>query len=383
MKKILHIFDRLKEAFKVNVQNKKIYKQQILLAVINTIATLVFLGMIYSLFLRLRSSGYNFGIFTFSDLISGIVATILIVITLGLIQVFFEAGLFQMYYKAVYSGETNNNDFFEGTKKYFWKFFGVNIIKLLMWVFLIPIYLILGIITLGAGFILIPIVIEIFLAMWKVSLVVDECGIISAFTRSVKFAGKNFVPFMLFIFLMLAFTAPVKQNNGINVASDIQKVIKNFEEKANQNRNQIQPDKDMINPNEDVINPLELNTQSQINFDKDISDIFNENKINEGIQTPSLDLQQPDYKPLDDGVTSKISQFFGKNFHDNLIDVLNKASGIINIVLVALISLMTVGTFISSLVKMILMVFFMLAMFVIYKEGFIEKTSESEEVLQA
>jgi len=381
MEKVLLIFDRLKEAFNINVQNKKIYKSQIMLAIVNAAAIFVLFSILFSYYLRLESREFNFSIFTISDLISVLVSVFLVYILFALILVFFEAGLFHMYYKAVYSGTADNSDFFEGTRKYFWKFFGVNILTTLMWVVIIPVYLILGFISMGAGFVLVPILITIFLSMWKVSLVVNGDGLISAFKSSIKFAGKNFVPFMIFILLMLAFTAPVRQNSGIDYISNIGQ---KFQQKQKEFKNTPDMQDESIMNLKDNVDLEGLNAKTNLNLEKEMSDIFNENKLQEGVEASDFDLKYPDIGiPSADNELSKFTKLFGDDFSKTISDALSKASGLIKIIILAAISLITLGTFFSLLIKMFFQVFFMLAMFVIYKKGFKKETSESVEVAQA
>ncbi|MGE5474304.1 MAG: hypothetical protein ACM3UU_08805 [Ignavibacteriales bacterium] len=374
MGKVLLIFDRLKQAFNLNVYNKKIYRPQIILAIINTIATLILLSILYLFYLRLESSGYNFGIFTIYDLFSGIAALMLIGITIGLVLVFFEAGLFQMYRNAVYSGETSREDFFQGAKRYFWKFFWVNILTTLMWIVFIPFYLILGIITIGAGFTLVPIMVNIFLSMWKVSIVSDECGIISAFKNSIKFAGKNFVPLMFFILLMMAFTAPIRQGGG-----DGLRAVQNFQNSRNENSNSpiIPEDNKLINPGQSNINSEQLNLNQSIDFNKDISNLMEQNALEE----PKIDLQDSKIEIPNDAQFNNNLPPMIEDLFPNLTLMMSKLSGMIKIILISAISIITIGTLISSLIKMLFAVFFMLAMFVIYKEGFVIPTNESVEVV--
>lgn len=381
MEKVLLVFDRLKQAFNVNVQNKKIYKMQIILAVLNTIATLILLGILYSFFSRLDRSGYNFSIFTISDLFSGIAAVIIIGIVIGLILMFFEAGLFQMYYNAVYLGETNNKDFFLGAKRYFWKFFGVNILTILMWTIFIPFYLILGLLSLGAGFTLVPIAVNIFLIMWKVSIVTDECGIICAFKNSIKFAGRNFLPLMVFVLLMMAFTAPIKPSSGGSGGSDFLRVVQNFQKLKNENgKKPADIENNLLNPSKSLINPEQLSTDSSIDYNRDISDLMNQDNLGNALGEPNINLENPYIKIPNDAQAKSFSPF-GGNFFANISENIAKISGIIKIIILAVISIITIGTLVSSVIKMFFVVFFMLAMFVIYKEGFIKTANESVEVV--
>jgi len=383
MEKVLLVFDRMKQAFNVNVENKKIYRIQIMLAIINTITTTAFFGILYSYYLRFESSGFNLAILKFTDLVPILTTMFFVFIVFLLVLIIFEAGLFHMYYKAVYFGTVNNIDFAEGVRKYFSKFFWVSFLTSIFWIILIPVYLIAGLFTFGAGFLIIPIIITTFLSMWKVSLVVDECGIFSALRNSFSFAGRNFVPYIFFILLMLAFTAPVKQNNFGNIISFVQDLTEKNKQKQDNNELPNILDKS-IRELKDTDYLEEADNQPDLNVEKSLSDILKGNKIGDEIRTSDNSIKMDDVTKLMGEVEAdKLPKLFGEDFMNNVSRVLKEASGAIKMILITLILVIAVGTFISSFIKMFFQIFFMLAMFVIYKKGFAKEVVESGEVMQS
>lgn len=384
MRKILFIFERLKEAFNANLQNKKIYKPQIILALINSIVIIIPFGILYSYFLKLESSGFNFEIFKFSDLISALFIFGLAGVIFAITLVYFEAGLFQMYYKAAYSGTTDNNDFIEGTRKNFLKFIGINILTALMWIIIIPIYIIVGLITLGAGFILLPIVIQVFISMWKVSMVANGSGIIASFKSSVKFGAQNFVPLLVFILLMTVFISPLRQNNGVNVISDINQYVQKYQQKQEQNKESPYiPEQGIMNP-EDISYSESINAEPDFDVGNNISDIINNSQLGKDIETQDslFDLKNPATTPQQNQIDN-ILRLFGEDFLKNISTALDKSSGLIKAILLTIISVIALSTFISLLVRMLFKVFFNLGLFLIYKNGFKKQEAESGEVVQS
>jgi len=383
MEKILLVFDRMKQAFNVNVQNKKIYGIQIMLALISTITTAAFFGILYSYYLQLESSGFNLAILKFNDLISTLTTMFLIFIALLIVLIIFEAGLYHMYFRAVYSGTANNIDFAIGIRKYFTKFFWINFLTTIFWIVSVPLYLIAGLFTLGAGFIVIPIIITAFLSMWKVSLVVDGCGMFSALRNSFRFAGRNFVPYIFFILLMLAFTAPVRQNNFGNVISSIQDLTEKNKQKQDNNKLPNTLEKS-ITESKDTNYLEELNNQPDLDVEKQLSDILKGNKIEDEIEASNNPIKMDDAKKLmDEATLDQLPKLFEEDFMNNVPPVFKEASGAIKIILIIFISVIVVGVFLSSFIKMFFQVFFMLAMFVIYKKGFTKEVVESGEVMQS
>ncbi len=193
MDRIYNIFDYFKEAFHINRENKIIYRPQFIFIGIRLL-------MIIGMGLWVYSWVDNFNIYSFNNkdvlffILPYVITLVFLLIGYGILSVIVEAGLYNMYKKAVMLGKCEKSDFSEGVKKYFFKFFLGNILIALAWLIASPVYLITGAVTLSIGFTLIPLFVDIFLTMWKVSLVMNDSKIFDAFKDSIKFAKLNFFP---------------------------------------------------------------------------------------------------------------------------------------------------------------------------------------------
>jgi len=117
-----------------------------------------------------------------------------------------EAGLFNMYKSCILNGDIESGTFKEGVKKYFLKFILADILMILAWVLLFIPYVIVGVVTLMAGFVMIPIVIAIFTTMWKVSMVMEDAKIFEGLKKSFRFAKLNFMPLGALVIFQNAFS---------------------------------------------------------------------------------------------------------------------------------------------------------------------------------
>jgi hypothetical protein len=196
LNKLVLIFDYFKEAFHINKKNKSLYMPQIALIAVKVFITL-FIGIgVYN--------WVNIGEITSlnamrSDEILSFVLNqgyklLAIILVYTLLSVGVESGLLNMYKKAVTQGYVEAGDFKEGLSKYFFKLLLGEILIVLCWIPILPFYLILGIVTLTAGLTIIPIVIAVFLTMWKISLVMNDTGIFAAVKDSFSYAKRNFIP---------------------------------------------------------------------------------------------------------------------------------------------------------------------------------------------
>jgi hypothetical protein len=216
MNKLLLIFDYFKEAFRINKQNKALYKPQIALIAVDVLLIL-FVGI----------GVYNWiGIENISTLtemesseiwgfaLSQVFKIIAIILAYALISVIIESGLLNMYKKAVTQGYTEPGDFREGLSKYFVKLLLGKLLIFLCYIPALPFYLLIGIITLTVGLAVIPIVVGVFLTMWKVSLVMNDVGIIEALKDSFRFAKRNFMPLTVLQIIHWAFARGVSGGGG-------------------------------------------------------------------------------------------------------------------------------------------------------------------------
>lgn len=217
MDRIYLIFDYFKEAFHINKENKNIYRPQFMFI---GIRLLMLIGMgiwVYSWIGKI-----NINSFTEKDVLYFVlsygITLVLLLIAYGIISVIIESGLYNMYKKTILNGKCGKNDFFEGVSKYFFKFFLGKIIIFLSWLVISPIYLITGVITLSLGFTLIPILVDIFLTMWKISLVMNDSKIFDAFKDSFKFAKLNFFPLTVLQLIHWAFAKGISGGSSVGSA---------------------------------------------------------------------------------------------------------------------------------------------------------------------
>lgn len=213
MEKVYLIFDYFKEAFHINKENKNLYRPQIMFI---GIRLLMIIGMgiwVYSWINKININSFTEENALYFILTYGI-TLVLILIAYGIVSVIVEAGLYNMYKRAILGGERGKSYFSEGVSKYFFKFLIGRIIIFLAWIVILPVYLITGMITLSIGFSLIPLVIDIFLTMWKISLVMNDSKLFQAYKDSLKFAKLNFFPLTVLQLIHFAFVKGVAGGNG-------------------------------------------------------------------------------------------------------------------------------------------------------------------------
>jgi hypothetical protein len=220
MERIYSIFDYFKEAFQINRSNKNVYRPQFMFI---GIRLLMLIGMgiwVYSWIDKI-----NINTFTGEDalyfVIPYIITLVLILIAYGIISVILESGLYNMYKKAILLGKCEKVDFSEGVRKYFFKFFLGKIIIFLAWVVISPIYLITGVITLSLGFTLVPLLVDIFLTMWKISLVMNDSKLFDGFKDSFKFAKLNLLPLSILQIIHWAFVKGISSSGSVGNFSNV------------------------------------------------------------------------------------------------------------------------------------------------------------------
>ena len=216
MNKLVLIFDYFKEAFHINKKNKSLYKPQVaLIAVRVFIALFVGIGVYNWVAVRNITSMTSMS----SDQILGFLfnqgfKVLAIVLAYALISVIIESGLLNMYKKAVTQGYIESGSFREGLSKYFFKLLLGEILILLCYIPIFPIFLIVGIATLTVGLAVIPIIIGVFLTMWKISLVMNDTGIFAALKDSFGFAKRNFIPLAVLQIIHYAFSNGIASGSG-------------------------------------------------------------------------------------------------------------------------------------------------------------------------
>ncbi len=210
------IFDYFKEAFHLNKQNKALYKPQIALIAVKVLL-LVFVGVSAYNWI---STGNLYSMIGMEDwdfirfMLSIGLKLLLILLAYGLVSVILEAGLLNMYKKAVTQGYIEAGDFKEGISKYFLRLIAGEVVIGVCYLLLLPFYIIFGLVTLTVGLTLIPIIVGVFLTMWKISLVMNDSGIFAAIKDSFRFAKNNFFPLAVLQIIHWAFVQGASGGHG-------------------------------------------------------------------------------------------------------------------------------------------------------------------------
>lgn len=214
------IFDYFKEAFHINKDNKVLYKPQIVLIFLRSLVILFIGAYLYGLITKpdnlkaIRNEDFSF-LYSGIGIFVGVL--IILVILLGILSMVVEAGLLNMYKAGVLNGNVSMNNFWEGVSKYFFKLIaGYLLIIVGTFAFILG-FIIVSIFTLGIGFFiviifsaLIMLAIQLFLSMWKVSLVMDESGLVDAFKDSFKFVKNNLWPILVLQIIHWSFSGSSK-----------------------------------------------------------------------------------------------------------------------------------------------------------------------------
>lgn len=207
MNKLGLIFDYFKEAFHLNKQNKALYKPQIALIAVKVLLV-IFAGISVYNWIGTESI-YSMLYVDDWDILRFVLGIglklLLILLAYGLFSVVLEAGLLNMYKKAVTQGYIEAGDFKEGLSKYFPRLLAGELLIGVCYLLSLPFYIIFGLVTLTVGLTLIPIIVGVFLTMWKISLVMNDSGIFTALKDSFRFAKNNFFPLTVLQIIHWAF----------------------------------------------------------------------------------------------------------------------------------------------------------------------------------
>ncbi len=356
MNRILMIFDYFKEAFELNIGNKILYKPQIFFVIIKTAFVLACGILLMVLYRKLTESGFDFFGSNAVNMLAALMFLLIIIAALWIVSKFVEAGLYNMYSKVVHGGTAGMNDFWDGVRNNFFKFIAVDIITMLAWIPLGFVLIFIGIITLGAGFILVPFLVSVFLAMWKISITADGCGVFQSLRNSINFAVRFFVPYTVFLIIVFALSSPLSSPGFGNNASDVGDSIGEYMEKNNKIEDYQQnpiPDMDwQFSPDS------RLNQNPGLCFVSSYDTIYPENEIYTDWKTELEGMEENNLLPKSLGPLHEW----------------------VDIVLVCGIGVATIGTALSSLIKMLFDVFFGLSMFVVYRNRFGEAEQQSEVV---
>lgn len=226
MQRVYLVFDYFKEAFHINRNNKSIYLPQISFIIIKALIILT-IGM-YIRNMMLNANFYmlnNEDVFKF--MLSSFVKMSVIFLTYSLASIIVESGLFNMYKSCVLGNGLEEGDFWNGVKKYFFKFLLINLLMIVGSIIILPIMIIFGIVTLFFGFILIPVIIiivMIFITFWKISLVVNDSSIFSALKDSINLGKNFFFPLAFLQLIHWSFLGTVNTQSGASFSVNFSNV---------------------------------------------------------------------------------------------------------------------------------------------------------------
>lgn len=216
--KILSLFDYFKKAYRINTGHHELYRPQIFLVIIKALLFLITAMAFIRIFDRMAllpalSEGKWFDIFwnEFTGLpMMSLTATILI----GLLgSAYVEGGLYHMYFKRI-SGDTENDHFSYGAGRYFLRILLGNLLIILFWIIALIPYLLVGALTLFAGFTLIPVLVSVFMMTWKAAMVSEDLPLFDAIGRSFSFGKRHFLPASFLVILRGCLTTLAGGSNG-------------------------------------------------------------------------------------------------------------------------------------------------------------------------
>lgn len=203
--KILSLFDYFKKAYRINTVHHELYRPQIFLIIFRALLFLITAMAFIRIFDRMAllpalSEGKWFDIFwnEFMGLpMMSLIATLLI----GLLgSTYVEGGLYHMYFKRI-NADTDNDHFNYGASRYFLRILLGNLLIILFWIIALIPYLLVGALTLFAGFTLIPVLVSVFMMTWKAAMVSEDLPLFDAIGRSFSFGKRHFLPASFLVIL--------------------------------------------------------------------------------------------------------------------------------------------------------------------------------------
>lgn len=204
MRDISNLFDYFKRAFHLNKENKELYMPQVALILVKAAMFIAFGVILYGLAVDVGEVGFDVdALIEYGKSIAWWAAGLLFITIIGGLVV--ESGLYNMYKVCLNSENLNMTVFTDGVGKYFIRMLLASLLMIIFWIILLIPYIIFGVLTLMAGFVLVPVLISIFTAMWKVSMVMDDKGVIESLKSSISFAKENFKPLGALVIIKSAF----------------------------------------------------------------------------------------------------------------------------------------------------------------------------------
>lgn len=220
MKRVVLIFDYFKRAFSLNKTNKALYQPQIALILLKTCLLIIYAIILYKIMVSMGNASFSFEVLW--DIILKSTGWLIIVIILqSLASIVVEAGLYNMYKSCILNEHVESGVFQEGVMKYFFRFLSADMLMILIWIILLIPYIIIGILTLAAGFVIIPLLFVVFTTMWKVIIVMEEAKLFESLQRSINFAKVNFLPLSVLVIIQKAFSALAGGGSGGSASSNV------------------------------------------------------------------------------------------------------------------------------------------------------------------
>ncbi len=155
MEQIARIFDYFKHTYSLNTKNKQLYYPQIALILLKTIFYIITGLILYKVMASINLPGFSYEMLRNSAAKTFGFGFLMIVFHWFLAMIV-EAGLFNMYKSCIQHGSVVTGSFGQGIKKYAFKFLLINILTILGWGLIIVPYILVGFVTLFAGFVLVP-----------------------------------------------------------------------------------------------------------------------------------------------------------------------------------------------------------------------------------
>jgi len=215
MEQIARIFDYFKRTYSLNTKNKQLYYPQTSLILLKTIFYVISGLILYKVMASINVPGFSYEMLRYSAAKTFGLGFLMILIHWFLAMIV-EAGLFNMYKSCIQHGSVVTGSFGQGIRKYAFKFFLINILTFIGWGLIIVPYILVGFVTLFAGFVLVPFIIAVFTSMWKVSMVMEDRKIIESLKTSFQFGKTHFLPLSVLVMFQRAFSGLPKGSGSFN-----------------------------------------------------------------------------------------------------------------------------------------------------------------------
>lgn len=206
--------DNCKNALMLSTKKSKIFLPYIIYLFIQGAVIIFSVAFAFAMGISFIGHGFEEIIMKAGTMI--IFLLLIVGIGLPIMYCMVEAGTLAMIKKLLETGNTVKQDFFDGLKKYWFRYLvGISIVWLcylaIFIVALIP-TLLAELLTLGYGTILCMTIVNVFFGIWSVIMVAEDIGGVKAVKRGIEFGKKNF---WLMFLLIIASTLISKYAVGL------------------------------------------------------------------------------------------------------------------------------------------------------------------------